>query len=179
MESKRGDRTEDIRRAALMGVVAGLRSQVPFLMLSRAAGDGTFANESSPPLAWLRKPRVRTALAASAAGEMIADKLPFIPNRTDPGPLFGRLLVGALTGAAIAANTEAPVATAALTGGCGAVVGSFAGRHLRIAAARLLGLPDFAVALVEDGVALKLGARAAQERAPIAHSAVMSQSNLN
>jgi len=149
-----------IRRAALMGFVAGLRSQVPLFLLSQAAGNGTFGVDAGPPLSWLRLPRVRLGLGLSAAGEMIVDKAPFVPNRTEPAPLIGRMATGAAAGAAIASDAGASAVEGAVAGGVGAVVGSFAGQYVRGALRHILGLPDFVVAVAEDGLALALGHRA-------------------
>ena len=156
------DRHSDLRRAAFIGFAAGLRSQVPFFALSRAAGNGTFAGDAGRPLSWLRVPRIQMMLGLSAAGEMIVDKAPFVPNRTDPGPLFGRVAIGAAAGAAIATDAGAATVEGAVAGVIGAAIGSFAGRHGRAWLVRILRVPDFVVALAEDGLALGLGHHAAQ-----------------
>jgi uncharacterized membrane protein len=153
-----------LRQAAAMGFVAGLRSQIPFLMLVRAAGKNGFATGAERPLSWLRHPQAQTLLFLAAAGEVVVDKLPFIPSRTDPGPLLGRLAFGAAAGAAIAVETHAPLAKHAAVGAASALVGSFAGRFGRAIVVRTTGLPDLVVALAEDGLAFWLGDRVMRPR---------------
>ena len=57
------------------------------------------------------------AFSAFAIGELIADKLPFIPNRTSPGPLFGRIVLGALCGATLCAAGGYSLAVGSILGG--------------------------------------------------------------
>jgi len=178
---KPGDTDHDdvLRRAAAMGFVAGLRSQMPFLMLARAAGKGSFATGAERPLSWLRHPQAQTLLSLAAAGEVIVDKLPFVPSRTDPGPLLGRLAFGAAAGAAIAVESHALLAKHVAVGAAGALVGSFAGRYGRATVARTSGLPDLVVALAEDGLALWLGDRVMRPRrdSPAFSAGAPGQSN--
>jgi uncharacterized membrane protein len=94
------------------------------------------------------------AFSAFAIGELIADKLPFIPNRTSPGPLFGRIVLGALCGATFRAASGDPVTLGAILGGVGGVVGAFAGYQARKRLVEKLGCPDWVIAVLEDVVAV-------------------------
>jgi len=69
--------------------------------------------------------------SALALGELVADKLPFIPNRTSPGPLFGRVVLGALSGSALCAATGFSLAAGAILGAAGGAAGAFAGFQAR------------------------------------------------
>jgi len=91
-----------------------------------------------------------------AVGELIGDKLPQIPNRTDIGPLIARMVFGGLCGWALAMNGHAAVAAGVACGAVGAVVGAFAGFYARRAITRR-GVKDFPVALIEDIVAIAGG----------------------
>jgi uncharacterized membrane protein len=136
---------------AALGALAGLRSMPPLALVSRrlAAGKTRPQGLLSP----LARPAVARALTLAAIGEAIADKTPLVPARTRPLPLAGRML-----GGAVAAAAATGMARAAVVGALGALVGSFAGYHLRRAGARLLG-HDWPPALAEDALCL-LGARA-------------------
>ena len=102
---------------------------------------------------WLGTKTAAKTLAALAVGELIADKLPFIPDRTNTGPLLGRFVGGGICGAAICmANDESPW-LGALVGGLAATAAAYAGHELRALAARK-GKPDLGVALLEDAVAI-------------------------
>ena len=144
-------------RAAGLGAVAGLRSQLPLALLAFAANRGTFASAAGPPLSRLRSRRGQAICGLSAAGELVADKLPRTPSRLAPGPLAGRVAFGALAGAAVAREANRATGLGAVLGGAGAALGAFAGYQLRSAAGRATGIPDPAWGAVEDAVALTLG----------------------
>jgi uncharacterized membrane protein len=93
-------------------------------------------------------------------GEMVADKTPFIPSRTSAGPLLGRAASGALVAAALrASGGRGDKGSAALLGALSAAAAAFAGENLRTQGAQRLGIPDLALALLEDGLVLVAGTR--------------------
>jgi len=91
--------------------------------------------------------------AGLAAAELIADKLPFTPDRTKPPSLMLRAASGALCGAAIASAMRESAVTGAILGSTAAVGAAFAGRELRRLGHRQ-NWPDAPVALMEDAIAL-------------------------
>jgi uncharacterized membrane protein len=95
-------------------------------------------------LVFVGSPLATYGFSALALGELVADKLPFIPSRTSPGPLFGRVVLGALSGATLCAATGGSLASGAILGGAGGAIGAFAGYQAR---ARLVrpSLPDWGV----------------------------------
>jgi uncharacterized membrane protein len=101
-----------------------------------------------------RSPEGRAVLVLAAIGELVADKLPVTPARTKPLPLAGRVVTGAIAGAAIG-TLGGPQGTrlGALLGGVGGLVGSFVGTAFRSGGA-VAGLPDLALALVEDAATI-------------------------
>ena len=146
------------------GFVTGLRSQLIFAVMARSARRGEFGATCGPPIAWLRISAVEKVITISAANELVVDKLPMTPNRIDPAPLAGRLILGTLAGSALAVATGNRAAGGALGGMMGAVAGSFAGYWARTRSVRATGLPDMVVALTEDAIAIGL-ARAIVQRA--------------
>ncbi len=92
----------------------------------------------------------------AAIAELVADKLPFAPDRTRPGPLAWRAAMGAASGAAVASAMRNPPWEGAAAGAAGAMLGAFAGRYLRKRAAR--SMPKLAAAVLEDALAVALGA---------------------
>jgi uncharacterized membrane protein len=136
-----------------IGVITGLRSLTGPALVCWAAHLGWFSLEGSR-LAFMGSAAVTYVFSAMALGELVADKLPFIPSRISPGPLFARIVLGALSGATLCTAGGSSVAFGAILGGFGGVVGAFSGYHARAGLVKKAGLPDFAVALLEDIIAV-------------------------
>ncbi len=98
-----------------------------------------------------------TTTAVLAAGEFIADKLPFIPKRTAAGPLVGRALFGGLAGALVTLGKKRSWLLGAAMGTLGAVGATYGAYHLRKAAGEKFHIPDPLLALVEDGLVAGTG----------------------
>jgi uncharacterized membrane protein len=142
-----------------LGLVAGLRSMTAPAIVSASARSGSLHLANSR-LRFLATKTARNTFAGLAAGELIADKLPFTPNRTDAGPLVGRILSGGLCGATVAASERQSLALGSMVGGLAAVAGAYAGYQLRRRAVQQGHVPDFVVATFEDAIALLGGALA-------------------
>ncbi len=130
-------------RSAGIGAVAGLRTfTAPAATLE--SGGNIWAG----------------IVVALAAGELIADKLPFTPSRLAPGGLIARIVSGGLCGGELAVRGAASRVLGTLTGAAAAVGSAWIGASVRTSVARLGKVPDLPVALVEDGIAI-VAARAA------------------
>jgi uncharacterized membrane protein len=136
-----------------IGVLAGLRSMTPPAAVSWAVHLG-WLNLAGSRLANMGTTLAAVVLAILAFGELIADKLPFTPNRTAPGPLIGRILTGALCGAALAVAGGGALGMGVALGAIGAIAGTFGGYQVRRQLVKGAGLPDIVVALAEDLVAV-------------------------
>jgi uncharacterized membrane protein len=143
-------------RAAGLGAVAGLRTFSAPALLSRQMSRSD-RNEGVTSI--LGSPNVTAVLGVLAVGEIVADKMPWMPNRTDPLGLIARAGSGALVGATICRAKGRSTVAGALFGATAAIAAAFAGYHLRRAATRELGLPDAFVAVLEDTVAVRGGTR--------------------
>jgi uncharacterized membrane protein len=137
-------------RAATLGAVGGMRSQLPLALLALTTRDA--ARYGPFPAAPLR-----VLAGVAAIGELIGDKLPTTPSRLEPAPLIGRLAIGALAGGMLSAEAGDARGDGALCGAAGAGLGAFAGYHLRRRAGEATGLPDPLFGAVEDGIAIALG----------------------
>jgi uncharacterized membrane protein len=89
----------------------------------------------------------------AAAGELVGDKLPFTPSRLGAPSLGARLVSGGLCGGVLAKRGDGSRALGIACGALGAVGSAWLGYTVRHALTER-GLPDFAVALCEDGVAI-------------------------
>jgi uncharacterized membrane protein len=133
----------------LLGLVTGVRSMTPmavlcwFAYLGHLPVEGTWAS-------WTAKLTIAIIFTVLAVGELIADKLPKTPNRTSPGPLIFRLVLGGLIGAIVAAGLNGAGIEGVILGVLGALVGSFAGFLIRREIVIRLGCKDWPIALVED-----------------------------
>jgi uncharacterized membrane protein len=139
--------------AFLIGIIAGLRSMTAPALVAWGARLGRLRLEGTA-LAFLDSGVALWLLTALALGELVADKLPKTPSRTRPGPFAGRILTGALSGAALTAGTGGSLALGAVLGALGAVAGTLGGYTARTRLVPALGVPDSVVALAEDVVAV-------------------------
>ena len=134
--------------AFFMGVLNGLRSFTPPAITAWAAYLGWLKLQGS--LALIASVPALTVFTLLAAGELVADKMTWIPNRTSIPGLLARIIMGKLTGACVAAAGGQSIWLGAVCGLVGALAGTFAGFHARTRSVKALGKPDFYVALAED-----------------------------
>ena len=117
-----------------MGAVCGLRTFTGPAIVAEGAG--------------------RNALILLAVGELIADKLPSMPNRTDPPGLAARFIAGAFCGMAIAGRRKrSERVLSGIVAGTAALAAAYAGYQYR----KRVKLPPLAAALIEDAVAVGAG----------------------
>jgi uncharacterized membrane protein len=141
-----------------LGAISGLRSLSGPAFVSRAASRGDL-NLDGTPLGFASSPYVSKALLVMSLGELVVDKLPETPSRTSLPPLLGRVVSGALVGAAVFISEGRRAATGAALGSSAAIVAAFAGERLRALAVEKTGLPDPVVALAGDATVLLVGLR--------------------
>ncbi len=92
-----------------------------------------------------------------AVGEFIGDLLPATPARTSALPLIARIVIGAGVGACVAIAGGFLLWLGAVCGVIGAVAGAFGGYQARASLVRALRVPDAAIAIPEDLIAVGLG----------------------
>ncbi len=137
----------------LLGFATGLRSLTPMAVLSWYSWleylpvSGTWAE-------WSGRLSVAIVLTVLAVGELIADKLPRVPNRTSPGPLLFRLGLGGLAGAIAATAMMGPGVEGVLLGAIGALLGAFVGFMVRRDLVEKIGCKDWHIAVVEDAITI-------------------------
>jgi uncharacterized membrane protein len=139
--------------AFLIGCVCGLRSMTAPAVVAWGAHMGWLHLDGSW-LAWLANKISLAVFSLLAIAELIADKLPFIPRRTQAGPLGARIVFGAICGAALCLSGGASQVLGAILGALGGIAGAFAGYNYRRWLSRGAKVPDLLVALLEDLVAV-------------------------
>lgn len=137
----------------LFGAVAGLRALMAPAALAMAQQRRPHGSAH-----WLAAPPVERTLAAMAAGELLYDKLPIAASRLSPPLLSGRLLAGAMCGAA---SAQLDQRAGAVVGAAGALAAGYAGYHLRKRAGAATGVPDAIIGVAEDAIAIGLATLAA------------------
>jgi uncharacterized membrane protein len=140
----------------LIGCVTGLRSLTAPAAVCWGAHLG-WLHFAGTRLAFLQHRTTLIIFTLLALAELTVDKLPNTPARTAPRGLIARVLFGAFCGAALSLSAGGGVVVAAVVGVLGALVGTFGGYNIRHALVAKAHLPDIAVALAEDAVAIAGG----------------------
>ena len=138
--------------------LAGMRSMSAPAFLSHYLSRQPHAGLEGSPLRFLQKPATATVLKVMAAGEIVADKLPMTPDRIAPPVLLGRLLSGALVGAAWYKSRHGSAVGGGLLGGVVAVAATFVSYALRTGISKKSGVPVALVGVGEDALVLAGGA---------------------
>jgi uncharacterized membrane protein len=137
----------------LLGCLTGLRSLTPAAVVCWAAHLG-WLNLASTKLAFMDRPVALILFTLLAVAELIADKLPKTPARTAPPGLIARVVLGCLCGVALAASVHGKLLVPAIVAVVGALIGTFVGYKARRALVFRAHVPDFAVAIAEDVIAV-------------------------
>lgn len=134
--------------AFLIGLLNGLRTFTPPAAVAWAAHLGWLKLEGT--LALIGSVPAVAIFTLLAAAELVADKMPWIPNRTSIPGLIARIIMGKLAGACVAAAGGRSIWLGALCGAVGGIAGTFGGYQARTRSVKALNKPDIYVALVED-----------------------------
>ena len=130
-------RSRTLVRALGFGALTGVRSM---------AGPAALAFESDGP--------VKNVVGLLAAGEMIADKTPFVGDRIDAAPLAARAVMGGIVGAVVAYEARESVWLGGLIGASAAI----AAAHLAYRLRKRLPVSNPIGGAIEDAVVIGLGA---------------------
>jgi uncharacterized membrane protein len=139
--------------AFLIGVVSGLRSVTAPAVVAWGA-HLNWLNLRNTALSFMASTAAVVIFSLLALVELIADKLPSTPSRTETVGLISRVLLGGLSGAGVALSGAQSMVLGALLGAVGGVAGAFAGHEARTRLVKALKVPDFVIALLEDAVAI-------------------------
>jgi uncharacterized membrane protein len=139
--------------AFLIGVIAGLRSLTAPAAVTWGA-TRHWLNLQGTPFAFMGSTAAVAVFTLLAIGELVADKLPSTPNRTSIAGLGARVVMGALSGAALASAGGQSFVLGAVLGAAGGIAGAYAGYEARTRLVTSLEAPDLVIALLEDLVAI-------------------------
>lgn len=134
-----------------LGVATGLRSMTPIAALCWFV----YADQMSADWAhWVGHLSVAIVLTICAVGELVADKMPWVPNRISPAPLLWRIVLAGFVGAYAAASEQGPGLEGVLLGVVGVLIGAFGGFMLRRELVQRFECKDWQIALTEDIIAV-------------------------
>jgi uncharacterized membrane protein len=139
--------------AFAIGIIAGLRSLTAPAVVAWGANRG-WINLHNTPLSFMGSIITVCIFTILAIVEFVTDQLPSTPARTKPRGLIARILLGGLSGAAIALAGAQSWVLGAVLGAAGGIVGAFAGYQARTGLVRALKVPDIVIAILEDLVAI-------------------------
>ena len=136
-----------------IGMIAGLRSLTAPAAVAWAAHRG-WLNLHSTSLSFMGSTAAVAIFTILAVVELVVDQLPSTPARTKPPGLIARIVLGGLSGAALALAGGSSAAVGCVLGAIGGVLGAFAGYQARTRLVRALKVPDLVIAVLEDLVAV-------------------------
>ena len=136
-----------------IGIITGIRSLTSPAVIAWAAHRG-WLNLQGSSLSFLGSTAAVATLTILAVVELVTDKLASTPARTKPLGLSARILLGGLSGAAVALAGRQSALVGCALGAVGGVVGGFVGYQVRTGLVRALKVPDFVIAVLEDLVAV-------------------------
>jgi uncharacterized membrane protein len=136
-----------------IGFSSGLRTFTAPAVVCWAAHLGRL-NLHGSPFAFMGSAAAVAIFTLLALFEYGWDLSPKATNRTDPGALIARIISGGLCGACLYASAGQSWIVGAIPGGIGAVIGAFAGYHLRKRLVEALKVKDAMIAIPEDLLAI-------------------------
>jgi len=141
----------NIGKLFFLGFLVGLRSMTLPAVVSDYLATDHNDGQSDSTNGLLSDPTIATITKALAAGELMMDKMPFLPARTTVLPLAERMGVAGFLAAGLTDTKER--IPSALIAGLSAIVGSYVGYELRRRASKL-NISDVALAATEDALAI-------------------------
>lgn len=137
----------------LLGFVDGLRSLIAPAIVCWAAHFG-WLHFAGTKFGFIDHPFTLVVFTILAIVELVADKLPNTPARTAPVGMTARIILGGASGVALAASAGRSMPLAGVIASIAAIVGAFAGYHIRRAVVFKAHIPDFVAAIGEDAIAI-------------------------
>jgi uncharacterized membrane protein len=139
-----------------IGLVSGLRTFTGVAAVAWGAHLG-WIQLAGTPLSFMGSIWALVIFTILALVEYVTDQLPSTPPRIVPMQLGGRLVMGSLAGATLAAAGATSLLVGIIAAIVGVFVGAYGGYHTRLGLVRGLKVADIAIAIPEDLIAIALG----------------------
>lgn len=150
---------EAYAKVVSLGAAAGLRTMMAPALLSYSASQRNDGNSENT----LASRKAVVGFGLLAVGELIADKLPNTPNRTEPIGLAARIVSGAISGGIISSKYKKSVPIGIALGALAAIAAAYAGQNIRRAVSKETGIHSSVIGAVEDIIAIRIGAAALKD----------------
>lgn len=140
-----------------IGIIAGMRSMSAPALVSNYLADKQSPEIEDSAFRLLASHNTANVLTLLAIGEIIADKLPIVPDRISPAPLIGRGISGSICGAALCVAEDERPKIGALAGATGAIISTYGFYYLRQKLSKDAGIPNLLLGLAEYAIVFKGG----------------------
>jgi len=140
-----------------LGVLAGMRSMAAPAVASHLLSRRNSGHLAKSSLDFMQSEQTVVVLKILGVGELIADKLPFTPDRIRPLGVAARCLAGFLAGASICKASGKNSLAGALIGSAAAFGSSFGSYYLRKKATASLNLSNPIAGGLEDILVIVTG----------------------
>lgn len=147
-------------KTLILGAISGMRSMSALALTSRYLSRSPDRKVKMRFLNVLNEPRTADILTLLAIGELIADKLPIVPDRVEKPALFGRGLTAGIAGAALYDSAGRSAAVGGIIARSAALLSTFFSYKARMVAAEKTHFPDPLVGVLEDMVVYLAGVSA-------------------
>src|SRR5690554_5572217 len=151
-------KTKNVNKKILgLSMVAGMRAMAALSLLSQYLIQHPSKKLAKTPLNFLQTQKAANVFKFLATGEVLGDKLPFMPPRIKPTPLMARALTGLIIGAALTGTKSKAVGRGATLGFAAAIASSYLFYLIRKKPAEKGALQNAIWGTFEDGLILRQG----------------------
>ena len=140
-----------------IGALAGMRTSSAPVITTHILSHHQSKALANSPLSFMQSKTVANTLKILAISELVADKLPSTPNRTNTGGLVFRGFAGALAGASIYKASGNNIIVGASLGAASAIASTYASFILRKTTVKATKLLDPIIGGIEDALVIGVG----------------------
>lgn len=149
-------------KAASLGAIAGMRTFYAPAVISHAYSRLPANGLDESPLQFMQSVTTSKVFKLLAIGELVGDKLPNAPNRTDLPGLVGRIVSGALAGSVVYKAEHKQPLLGGIIGGAAAAASTFGCFFLRKLVVKKTRISDAYIGAMEDLLVIGSGAALAK-----------------
>ncbi|MBD1392205.1 DUF4126 family protein [Mucilaginibacter glaciei] len=149
--------TKAFKQAVGLGIIAGARTFMAPAVISHMYSRHPSRYLEHTPFEFMQTISASKVFKVLALGELVGDKLPNAPNRTDFPGLIGRTVAGIWVGASVYKAHRKKAFVGGLIGGASALAATFGCFFLRDALGKKTNIPDPIIGAVEDVMTITAG----------------------